>query len=83
MPAFICGGGQESGKRSGTENVPAIAGFGVAAEISEITMKESMAAASKIRDRLAEDAQSENQRYGHQQPGTDRRKGRDVLSIYF
>lgn len=54
LPAFICGGGQESGKRSGTENVPAIAGFGVAAEISEITMKESMAAASKIRDRLAE-----------------------------
>ena len=54
LPAFICGGGQESGKRSGTENVPAIAGFGVAAEISEITMKESMAQTSKIRDRLAE-----------------------------
>lgn len=34
MPAFIVGGGQESGRRSGTENVPAIAGLGLAAEIA-------------------------------------------------
>ncbi len=34
IPAYIAGGGQESGRRSGTENVPAIAGLGAAAEIA-------------------------------------------------
>ena len=34
LPALIEGGGQESGNRSGTENVPAITGFGTAAELS-------------------------------------------------
>ena len=34
LPAFIVGGGQESGRRSGTENVPAIIGLGCAAEIA-------------------------------------------------
>lgn len=31
---FLVGGGQEAGMRSGTENVPAIAGFGTAAEMA-------------------------------------------------
>lgn len=35
IPAFLVGGGQESGMRSGTENVPAIAGLGIAAEMLE------------------------------------------------
>ena len=30
---MVIGGGQESGMRSGTENVPGILGFGVAAEM--------------------------------------------------
>ncbi|MGX8774776.1 MAG: cysteine desulfurase family protein, partial [Bacillota bacterium] len=34
LPAFIQGGGQESGRRSGTENVPAIIGLGCAAQIA-------------------------------------------------
>ena len=34
IPAFIVGGGQESGRRSGTENVPAIVGLGCAAKIA-------------------------------------------------
>lgn len=33
---LIIGGGQEKGLRSGTENVPAIAGFGLAAELSKV-----------------------------------------------
>ncbi len=32
LPAYLMGGGQENGLRSGTENVPAIAAFGAAAE---------------------------------------------------
>ena len=36
---YIMGGGQEKNMRSGTENVPAIAGFGAAADISYTNMK--------------------------------------------
>lgn len=52
IPALICGGGQESGKRSGTENVPAIAGFGLAAELSEHGRRESSASMAQMRQRL-------------------------------
>ena len=52
IPAFICGGGQESGKRSGTENVPAIAGFGLAAEISERARRENSLSMAQMRQRL-------------------------------
>ncbi len=37
LKAPLLGGGQEKGLRSGTENIPAIVGFGVAAEISTQT----------------------------------------------
>ena len=43
IPAFIEGGGQEEGKRSGTQNVPGIAGFGAAAEMSEKSRTKEMA----------------------------------------
>ena len=52
IPAFICGGGQESGKRSGTENVPAIAGFGLAVEMSEHGRRENSASMAQMRQRL-------------------------------
>ncbi len=35
LSALILGGGQERGRRAGTENVPGIAGFGVAAEAAQ------------------------------------------------
>ena len=38
---YIYGGGQEKGMRSGTENVPAIAGFGAAASVMYKNMQEN------------------------------------------
>ena len=42
LTPLIFGGGQESGIRGGTENVPAIAGFGVAAKIAFNQMRTTM-----------------------------------------
>ena len=40
LPPFILGGGQEKAMRSGTENVPAIAGLGLACEIASKSIKD-------------------------------------------
>lgn len=40
LPALLSGGGQENGRRSGTENIPAIAGFRVAAELAVNDLEE-------------------------------------------
>jgi len=39
LPPLLPGGGQESGRRGGTENTPAICGFRVAAELAEADME--------------------------------------------
>ena len=53
LPAFIVGGGQESGKRSGTENVPAIIGLGTAAEmVGNGTKYADAAALGQLREKL-------------------------------
>jgi len=46
------GGGQESGVRSGTENVNGIVGFGRAAEIAKLEMKEESERLIRLRDGL-------------------------------
>lgn len=51
---LIHGGGQERGSRSGTENVPAIAGMGMASEIALREMKEDEKRIRPLRDRLWE-----------------------------
>ena len=51
---LVHGGIQEGGKRSGTENVSAIAGAGVAAELALKTMVERIAHVSKLQSRLWE-----------------------------
>ena len=50
-PLFL-GGIQESGRRAGTENVPAIAGFGKACEIAKNEMDKNIKYISELRDNM-------------------------------
>jgi cysteine desulfurase len=52
LKAIIGGGGHERGLRSGTENVPAIVGFGAACELAAGRMVELAARLSALRARL-------------------------------
>lgn len=52
IPPFILGGGQEKGMRSGTENAAAIAGLGLAAEMTCGSMESEMKRIGEIRSRL-------------------------------
>ncbi len=49
---LIDGGGHERGMRSGTLNVPAIAGFGAACELARAELAEESARVARLRDRL-------------------------------
>ena len=49
----IFGGGQESGFRSGTENLPGIAGFGAAAAAGFAALDDDIARMTALRDRLS------------------------------
>jgi cysteine desulfurase len=49
---FLDGGVQEEGRRAGTENVPAIAGLGKAAEMAKAEMEARAKRFSALRDRL-------------------------------
>lgn len=53
LPAFIVGGGQERHMRSGTENVPGIAGFGKAAEMACCNISKRTEQMKKVRNYLA------------------------------
>ncbi len=49
---LLVGGGQESGRRSGTLNVPGIVALGAAAEAARIHLESDAAALQMLRDRL-------------------------------
>ena len=52
LPALIHGGGQERGKRAGTENVPGIVGFAKAAEAAGGQMEDRMKQERRLRSQL-------------------------------
>ncbi|MEO0160930.1 MAG: cysteine desulfurase family protein [candidate division WOR-3 bacterium] len=52
---LIDGGVQESGKRAGTENIPAIVGFGKACEIALMEMEINQAKIQKLQQRLIQE----------------------------
>jgi cysteine desulfurase len=52
LAPLIAGGGHEHGLRSGTENVPAIVGFGAAAELAASRMAELAPRLEKLRARV-------------------------------
>lgn len=52
LRAVLAGGGQERGLRGGTENVPAIAGFGAACEIAAARLAELSPRLAALRERL-------------------------------
>ncbi len=54
LSPVIFGGGQESNFRSGTENLPGIAGFGAAAEAGFASMAADIAHMTQLRDYIAE-----------------------------
>src|SRR4030066_2042565 len=54
ISSFMHGGNQERGKRASTENMPAIVGFGKAAEIPQQEMLEEAQKLTVLRDRLIE-----------------------------
>ena len=49
---FMRGGHQEGGRRAGTENVPYIAGLGVACELAAKNMNDEITRVSALRDKL-------------------------------
>jgi len=55
---FVHGGGQERGRRSGTENVPAISGFGLAASLMEAERDGETARQTILRDNFIAQIQS-------------------------
>lgn len=59
LPGFIHGGAQERGRRAGTENVPAIAGFAAAAEIASRNIGIRIPEVTEVRDHLIERLLSE------------------------
>ncbi|MFA6547232.1 MAG: aminotransferase class V-fold PLP-dependent enzyme, partial [Limisphaerales bacterium] len=69
--SYIIGGGQEKGRRGGTENVPYIVGFGRAAELALASIQDENTRIRALRDRLEQTILATI-------PDTNRNGGRDA-----
>lgn len=67
LEPLIHGGGQERGRRSGTENVPGIVGMGKAAELAVNDMSERKDRLTELREELVATVQNETEAtlFGH------------------
>lgn len=54
-PPLLSGGGQERGRRAGTENGPAIVGFGAAADVAAVEIEDEARRLAALRDGLERD----------------------------
>ena len=52
IASFMTGGAQESNRRAGTENIPGIVGFGKAAELAKVELKQQYDKLINLRDKL-------------------------------
>lgn len=59
LSPIVFGGGQEGGLRSGTENVPAIAAFGVAAALASKNLEKNCETLTALREYLVEKIKTE------------------------
>jgi len=55
LPSPGCGGGQERGRRGGTENVPGIVGFGEAARLAQVELEIRTERARMLREQILKD----------------------------
>ena len=78
---IITGGDQEYGLRSGTENVPAIAGFSKAAEISSSTYKSEFKRLQGLSERFFENLKKEMPEV--EINGSMDRRSPNIINIYF
>lgn len=61
LEPLLHGGGHERGLRPGTENVPAIVGFGNACQLAEENLEEESARLTRLRDKLVDAVLKQNE----------------------
>ncbi|MBR6444358.1 MAG: cysteine desulfurase, partial [Firmicutes bacterium] len=83
LPAFMTGGGQEKGMRSGTENVAAIAGFGKAVGINMEKADEMRANMAEMKKYLLEGIRAEIKDIKVNGPEDEERACPSVLNVSF
>lgn len=59
LPPFLYGGGQEKNMRSGTENVPAILGFGAACQARNRNLREKLREMEALKCQIIQDLENE------------------------
>ena len=81
LSPIIHGGVQEGGRRAGTENIPAIVGVGVAAEIAKRELSQRMAHTAKLQRRVWDGVKTLMERIKLNGPGPGARRISTNLNI--